>query len=127
LALLVDSLFSNLNKLQQPPYHPKWQELAPLAPVAGWTRFRAAQEWIDRNATAPAASTHATAAPRAPADSPPDDPTLYREFLQWRANHLREQQRADSAIEEPVPIKNHTERAREIAHARHPDRRRRIY
>src|ERR1700757_2975788 len=72
LALLVDSLFSHMAQLQQPPFHPKWQELAPLAPVAGWTRFRAAQEWIDRNA--PVASSDATAALGAHASTPQDDP-----------------------------------------------------
>jgi TRAP-type uncharacterized transport system substrate-binding protein len=37
LALLVESLFFRMAQLQRPPFHPKWQELAPLAPVAGWT------------------------------------------------------------------------------------------
>jgi TRAP-type uncharacterized transport system substrate-binding protein len=49
LALLVESLFSHTAQLQRPPFHPKWQELALAAPVTGWTRFKAAQDWIDRN------------------------------------------------------------------------------
>src|SRR5260370_1420612 len=40
LALLVESLFSRMAQLQRPPFHPTWQELAPLAPAAGWTRFK---------------------------------------------------------------------------------------
>src|SRR5262249_48844610 len=50
LSWLVESLSSRTAELQRPPFHPKWQELALTAPVAGWTRFKAAQEWIDHNA-----------------------------------------------------------------------------
>jgi ABC-type branched-subunit amino acid transport system substrate-binding protein/TRAP-type uncharacterized transport system substrate-binding protein len=86
LALLVESLFGHMAQLQRPPYHPKWQELAPLAPVAGWTRFKAAQEWVDRNT--PVASAATTGALSSHASSPQVDPVLYREFLEWRANRL---------------------------------------
>jgi branched-chain amino acid transport system substrate-binding protein len=95
LALLVESLFSHMALLQRPPFHPKWQELAPLAPVAGWTRFKAAQEWVDRNTpTTVAAAAAASANPvtlGARASGPQDeDPALYREFLEWRANRLKQ-------------------------------------
>jgi branched-chain amino acid transport system substrate-binding protein len=90
LSLLVDSLFTRVTQLQRPPFHPKWKEVALKAPVAGWTRFQAAQEWIDRNSPSvgAAAASAAVEAPRA-AGKPPDrnDP-LYREFLEWRANRL---------------------------------------
>ena len=85
LALLVDSLFSRMAQLQQPPYHPKWQELAPLAPIAGWTRFSAAQEWVDRNT--PVASAATAGVLKSNASSPQEDPALYREFLEWKAAH----------------------------------------
>jgi len=84
LSLLVESLFAKLSQLQRPPYHPKWQELAPMAPVAGWTRFRTAQEWLDRNT--PMASATVPAAAPASGPAARDDTTLYREFLEWRAN-----------------------------------------
>jgi branched-chain amino acid transport system substrate-binding protein len=90
LALLVESLFSRMAELQQPPFHPKWQELAPLASVAGWTRFKAAQDWGDRNT--PVASNITPAALGARARGPQeDDPALYREFLEWRANRIKQQ------------------------------------
>jgi hypothetical protein len=58
------------------------------APVAGWTRFQAAQEWIDRNVPSPGAAA-ASAAVEVPHASKPDrDDPLYREFLLWRANRL---------------------------------------
>jgi len=88
LSLLVESLFTHIAQLQRPPYHPKWQELAPLAPVAGWTRFKAAQEWVDRNAPVASTATTGVLGSHASEPVPQDDPTLYREFLEWRASRL---------------------------------------
>ncbi|MGJ4971536.1 ABC transporter substrate-binding protein [Bradyrhizobium sp. HKCCYLRH1073] len=104
LSLLVESLFSRMSQLQRPPFHPKWQEMAPRAPVAGWTRFRAAQEWLDGTTRIPAATTAtvkpskpvaaAAPSPRIPvtakpaAATPPDQARqteLYRRFLEWNA------------------------------------------
>ena len=42
-------MFDKVSQLQRPPFHPKWKEMAPRATVSGWTRFKAAQEWLDRN------------------------------------------------------------------------------
>jgi len=87
LSLLVESLFARMAQLQQPPYHPKWQEFAPLAPVAGWTRFRTAQEWVNVHAPmASAAAAPILMSPAARASNARADPELYREFLEWRAN-----------------------------------------
>jgi branched-chain amino acid transport system substrate-binding protein len=83
LSLLVDSLFSKTAQLQRPPFHPKWKEMAPRATVAGWTRFKAAQEWLDRNLPPTAAVSAASA--REPEAAPPKNDALYREFLEWRA------------------------------------------
>jgi branched-chain amino acid transport system substrate-binding protein len=52
LSLLVDALFGKIKELQKPPYHPKWKEVTQHATLAGWTRFRPAQEWLDKNAVA---------------------------------------------------------------------------
>jgi TRAP-type uncharacterized transport system substrate-binding protein len=94
LALLVDTMFDKVSQLQRPPFHPKWKEMAPRATVSGWTRFKAAQEWLDRNmpasASVSAASGAASPQPPAAALAPQDrgDP-LYREFLEWRANRAK--------------------------------------
>ena len=84
LSLLVESLFARMAQLQRPPYHPKWLEFAPLAPVAGWTRFRTAQDWVNRNAPLASAAMPVVTSPAAPMSR--SDPALYREFLEWRAN-----------------------------------------
>jgi hypothetical protein len=84
--------------LQRPPFHPKWKEMAPRATVSGWTRFKAAQEWLDRNMPLPAGTAAASGAALAPAPvaapaaalAPQEqrDP-LYREFLEWRASRAK--------------------------------------
>ena len=88
LALLVNSLFTRMAQLQRPPFHPKWQELAPLASVAGWTRFKAAQDWIDHNAPVASAATAEASGARTSTLVSPDDQALYREFLEWKANRV---------------------------------------
>jgi branched-chain amino acid transport system substrate-binding protein len=88
--------------LQRPPFHPKWKEMAPRATVSGWTRFKAAQEWLDRNMPLPggpavSAASGAVASPpvMAPAVAAPtalapqDRDPLYREFLEWRASRAK--------------------------------------
>jgi branched-chain amino acid transport system substrate-binding protein len=88
LSLLVESLFTRISELQRPPFHPKWKELAPRASVAGWTRLRAAQEWLDRNLPPTAAVSAASGAVPAPETAPRND-ALYREFLEWRASRTK--------------------------------------
>ena len=71
--------------------------MAPRATVSGWTRFKAAQEWLDRNMPLPAgaavsAASGAAPAPApiaAPALAPQDRDPLYREFLEWRAGRAK--------------------------------------
>ena len=96
LSLLVDTMFDKVAQLQRPPFHPKWKELAPRATVAGWTRFKASQDWLDRNMPPGAAVSAASGAAPAPAPAAaaevapqqPRDP-LYREFLEWRASRAK--------------------------------------
>ena len=101
LALLVDTMFDKIAQLQRPPFHPKWKEMALRATVSGWTRFNAAQQWLDRNMPLPAGAAVSAvsgavmapplmAAPAPAAYSQPErtDP-LYREFLQWRATRAK--------------------------------------
>ncbi len=49
LARLVDHLFSRLDQLQAPGFHPAWRDVNVAAQVPGLRRFTPAQEWIDRN------------------------------------------------------------------------------
>jgi len=96
LSLLVETMFDRVAQLQRPPFHPKWKELAPRATVAGWTRFKGSQDWLDRNMPPPAGAAVSAASGAAPGpaatafDATPQqrDP-LYREFLEWRASRAK--------------------------------------
>ena len=88
----VNAFFSKFDEFLKPPRHPKWREVNLVAEVPGWTRFVAAQQWLDQHAAAVAANAsleadfnkfialrftngEITAAQR---------DALFKEFLQWR-------------------------------------------
>jgi TRAP transporter TAXI family solute receptor len=48
----VQAFFSNFEKFQKPPRHPKWREVNLTAEVPGWTRFQPAQDWLMRQTIA---------------------------------------------------------------------------
>jgi hypothetical protein len=93
LARFVDAFFSNIAVLQQPPFHPKWKEVALHAPISGWSRFRAAQEWLDRKSSVGMASSDIRrmfeqflSENQSRSLSPvnrEDHEMLFRQFLQW--------------------------------------------
>jgi len=98
----VEAFFPRIAEFQRPPRHPKWRDVNLAATLPGWTRFEAAQAWLDSHlqaASPPAATGPATAAPAAArpplptlgkgaassADQQRDvDPALFREFLRQR-------------------------------------------
>jgi TRAP-type uncharacterized transport system substrate-binding protein len=45
----VEAFFPRFGEFQRPPRHPKWQEVNLAANLPGWTRFEAAQAWLDSN------------------------------------------------------------------------------
>ncbi len=61
IARFVNKLFDNIGKFRDPARHPKWEEVNIGAEVPGWTRFKAAQEWIDAHAHEQTASITPTA------------------------------------------------------------------
>jgi TRAP transporter TAXI family solute receptor len=89
----VDIFFAKIKDFHRPPFHPKWREVALNAPLAGWARFRPAQEWLDKN-------TNATAPPnvrakfeqyladrrpgRADTLTPEEREALFRQFIEWQ-------------------------------------------
>ena len=40
----VERLFANFDKLQQPPFHPKWRDINLAATVPGWKRYSIAEQ-----------------------------------------------------------------------------------
>ena len=96
LARFVDAFFSKIGELQQPPFHPKWKEVALNAPLPGWIRFRPAQEWLDRNSNTVASSdmrnkfeeflSQNQARFLGPIGSE-DREALFRQFIEWQKAH----------------------------------------
>ncbi len=102
LERFVDAFFGNIPVLQKPPFHPKWKEVALHAPLPGWSRFRAAQEWLNRKSVVGMASskTVGTASSdvrrmfeqfltgnqaRSPGFASSEDrEALFRQFLEWQ-------------------------------------------
>jgi hypothetical protein len=92
VARLTDYLFSRLDKLQGPGFHPKWKDVTLNAKVPGLDRFPAAQEWLDRTAAsrvvAASSGIVGNAGPAPPGTSGVpatlEEQRLYQEFLDWR-------------------------------------------
>src|ERR1700760_1126017 len=55
LSQFVDAFFTKFPTFQHPPFHPKWKEISLAAPLAGWNRLPAAQQWLDKNGISPVA------------------------------------------------------------------------
>jgi len=102
VARFVNSFFDNFEKLKQPGFHPKWKDVNLAANVAGWTRFKAAQEWLDKNAQAkPLVAGTAqlqqefnafVAQPGilSAGASANDSALLFEEFLKWRKSRQKQ-------------------------------------
>ncbi len=89
LARFVDAFFNKIAVLQQPPFHPKWKEVALNAPLAGWSRFRPAQEWLDRSSSAMASADMRRRFDQflnenQVRQSPGDREALFHQFLEWQ-------------------------------------------
>jgi hypothetical protein len=89
----VEAFFSKIAEFKKPPRHPKWREVNIAATLPGWTRFEAAQNWLDRIRTAEdepnVRRTSVTGRGVARSDAAArnalsEDPALYQEFLRWR-------------------------------------------
>ena len=92
VARFVGDFFDKFEAFRRPPRHPKWREVNIAAQVPGWTRFAAAQEWLDRQGTPPQAGLRpqfdafAARAPGGAGMREADRERLFREFLEWQRN-----------------------------------------
>ncbi|MBL8706360.1 MAG: TRAP transporter substrate-binding protein [Rhodospirillales bacterium] len=97
----IDAFFSEFDKFQQPPRHPKWREVNLAAQVPGWQRFEAAEQFLRNAAAAPRPDEQLRQQFRAFVDQHAKNvgaPSLTRQrqdelfdqFLRWRTqNSLR--------------------------------------
>lgn len=90
VANFVQKFFDSFDRFLKSPRHPKWKEVNLAAEIPGWTRFKPAQEWLDRNRAT--ASTEVkeqfdeflqeTAGPQQLSEEQKD--ALFTEFVKWR-------------------------------------------
>jgi len=96
----VEAFFSKIALFQKPHHHVKWREVSLGATLPGWTRFPAAQAWLDNqrvaqqtNANTNIADQRAAGASRSAGSTEQPkgavDQALYQEFLRWRQRQGR--------------------------------------
>jgi hypothetical protein len=42
----VEYFFKRFDQFRQPPFHPKWNQINLASPLAGWTRFKPAEDLL---------------------------------------------------------------------------------
>ena len=88
----VRAFFDKFEQFQHPPFHPKWKEVAPNAPLKGWTRFPAAQQWLDQHSNQAMTDMRNKfdlfLTTRAPGDKTAEqNAVLFQQFLQWQQDN----------------------------------------
>jgi TRAP transporter TAXI family solute receptor len=96
LAVFVDYFFTKFPQFQNPPFHPKWKEVSLAAPLPGWQRLPAAQQWLDTHGIEPVSRgrfddflKQSSAAGKLPSET--DKEALFRQFMAWEAEQARAQ------------------------------------
>ena len=112
LAQFVDAFFAKFPTFQNPPFHPKWKEVSLAAPLAGWNRLPAAQQWLDKNGISPVArqrfddfmNQSPQGAGAKGQQSQGDREALFKQFQAWQADQTaKENARAQAPAPAPAP------------------------
>src|SRR5262252_2416659 len=102
IAKFAEAFFSKNAEFRKPPRHPKWRDMNIAAAVSGWTRFKPAQEWLDRKALESAADTPETFGKFMSENgysgkvSPEDRVKLFRAFDEWLRSRMQKPVSADA-------------------------------
>lgn len=87
VSRFVSALFAGLDRLQQPPAHPKWREVNLAAGVPGWTRFAPAAAELERLAEGASQrefESFLASGPGAANLTPQQRAALFEQFVRWR-------------------------------------------
>src|SRR3954468_22187390 len=93
VSRLLEAHLTRFDQLQKPPFQPKWREINLAGKVAGWTRYRVAEELLakmtaDRGSQVKAqfdAFLDARAGARGPGTlTDSEREALFKQFLQWQ-------------------------------------------
>jgi TRAP-type uncharacterized transport system substrate-binding protein len=88
-AKFVDAFFSKFEEFHKPPRHPKWAEASINIKVAGWERFKAADDWIAQHAGSTLSERDSfdrflAANQIRDVGTPEKRAALFRRFLEWQ-------------------------------------------
>jgi uncharacterized protein len=86
VARFTQPFFSRFSELHKPGFQPAWKNINLAASVQEWTRFKAAQEWLDRNAEDPelrAKFKDFLKQEGLAGNLPTASPELFQQFLDW--------------------------------------------
>jgi uncharacterized protein len=74
IAHFIDQFFGKIDEFHNAARHPKWKEISLSAEIPGWTRFKAAADWLASHQKSIAAPKTPTAPHKTPAfgQSPAD-------------------------------------------------------
>ncbi|MBV9533519.1 MAG: TRAP transporter substrate-binding protein, partial [Bradyrhizobium sp.] len=93
LATFVDAFFTKFPSFQNSPFHPKWKEVSLAAPLPGWQRLPAAQQWLEAHGIEQdgARGRFETFLQQNPAavkgvQSEADKEALFKQFQAWQAD-----------------------------------------
>ncbi|MGI9410824.1 MAG: hypothetical protein ACR2OV_12165, partial [Hyphomicrobiaceae bacterium] len=87
VAKFVRYLFDRFDKLQKPPFHPKWRNINLAAQIPGWQRLPAAQQMLKQVVSEKKVRTFAPSVRALAQNAAPGDPAaqerLFEAFLNW--------------------------------------------
>ncbi len=92
IAKFVDAFFGKFEQFHKAPRHVRWKAVNLAADLKGWTRLKAAQDWLDRvpaQRLPPSASPGIdtalarTQAARAAPGRPAEQERLFQQFMEW--------------------------------------------
>lgn len=98
IAKFVDAFFGKFEQFHKAPRHVRWKAVNLAAELKGWTRLKAAQEWLDK---VPAQRPLPTGSPgidtvlaraqaaRAAPSRPDEQERLFQQFLEWSKQQKR--------------------------------------
>jgi uncharacterized protein len=89
VAKFVDALFSKIEQFREPSRHPKWRDTNLSASVAGWQRFKPAEDWLSQHRAPNDATTQQVENPSTADTNRTEEDALFTQFLKWQKDQGR--------------------------------------
>jgi uncharacterized protein len=89
VAKFVDALFSKIDQFREPSRHPKWRDTNLSTSVAGWRRFKAAEDWLSRHRVSVDETAQQLENSSTADTSRAEEDALFSQFLKWQKGQGR--------------------------------------